>query len=289
MTEHNISAHDHGAAALDTAALDTAALDTAALDTATPARRWVILVIVGLVGGVLSGLLGVGGGILMVPLLVGLAGMDQRRAAATSLAAIVPTAIVGSANYLLSGQIDLVAGMIVAVGAVSGAMIGSALLARLSLVWLRWMFIALIVIVAIRMLLVTPMRGETVELTLGVVLSMLAVGLVMGIASGLFGIGGGLIAVPALIILFGASDLVAKGTSLLIMIPTAITGTLRNRANTLIDLPSALVVGTAATAASFGGVALALWLTAEVSNLLFVGLLVVASVQLSVQAIRKKR
>jgi uncharacterized membrane protein YfcA len=278
MTEHN-----------RITAPEASAPEKSARDTATPPRRWVILAIVGLAGGVLSGLLGVGGGILMVPLLVGLAGMDQRRASATSLAAIVPTAIVGSANYFLSGQIDLVVGAIVAVGAVIGAMLGSALLARLSLVWLRWMFIGLIVIVAIRMLLVTPVRGESVELSIGVVLSMLAVGLVMGIASGLFGIGGGLIAVPALIILFGASDLVAKGTSLLIMIPTGITGTLRNRANKLIDLPSALVVGTAATAASFGGVALALWLPAHVSNLLFVALLLVATVQLSVQAIRKRR
>ncbi|MGO4103426.1 sulfite exporter TauE/SafE family protein [Leifsonia sp. YAF41] len=272
MTEHDTSVRDHAAAdALH-----------------TPPRRWLVLAIVGLLGGLLSGLLGVGGGILMVPLLVGLAGMDQRRAAATSLAAIVPTAIVGSANYLVNGHIDLVAGLVIAVGAVVGAMIGSALLARLSLAWLRWTFIALIVIVAIRMLLVTPIRGDTVELSIGVVLSMLAVGLLMGIASGLFGIGGGLIAVPALIILFGASDLVAKGTSLLVMIPTGITGTLRNRANKLIDLPSVLVVGVAATAASFGGVALALWLPAAVANMLFVALLLLASVQLSVQAIRRR-
>ena len=150
------------------------------------------------------------------------------------------------------------------------------------------MFLALLLVVMVRMLLVTPHRGETVDLTVGVVLSMVAVGLVMGVASGLFGIGGGLIAVPALIILFGAGDLVAKGTSLLIMVPTGIVGTLRNRANALVDLPSVLVVGAAATAASFGGVALAVWLPPAQSNVLFVGLLLVASLQLAVTAIRRR-
>ncbi len=279
---------EHVAAGPGRAAAVPGGADRLALTAAAPERRWVILTVVGLLGGLLSGLLGVGGGILMVPLLIGFAGYDQRRAAATSLAAIVPTALVGSANYLVIGQIDLMAGAIMATGAVAGAVIGSALLARLSVVWLRWMFLALLLVVMVRMLLVTPHRGETVDLTVGVVLSMVAVGLVMGVASGLFGIGGGLIAVPALIILFGAGDLVAKGTSLLIMVPTGIVGTLRNRANALVDLPSVLVVGAAATAASFGGVALAVWLPPAQSNVLFVGLLLVASLQLAMTAIRRR-
>ena len=62
---------------------------------------------IGLVGGLLSGAFGVGGGILMVPLLITFAGMDQRRASAASLAAIVPTAVVGSITYLANGEVDL--------------------------------------------------------------------------------------------------------------------------------------------------------------------------------------
>ena len=52
----------------------------------------------------LSGLFAIGGGILMVPLLTWRAGMDQRRAAATSLVAIIPTGIVSSITYLVNGQ-----------------------------------------------------------------------------------------------------------------------------------------------------------------------------------------
>ena len=60
---------------------------------------WLVLVATGLVGGLFSGLFGVGGGVLMVPLLLWWSGMDQRRANATSLLAITPAAIVGAVSY----------------------------------------------------------------------------------------------------------------------------------------------------------------------------------------------
>jgi uncharacterized membrane protein YfcA len=252
-------------------------------------RYWLALVLIGLIGGLLSGMFGIGGGIIMVPLLISLAGMDQRRAAATSLVAIVPTSIAGSLTYLANGQIDLLAGAIVAVGAIGGAIIGSLLLRRIPLVWLRWMFIALIVGVAVRMLLVTPVRGEQLELTGLLGLGYLALGLVMGICSGLFGIGGGVIAVPSLIALFGMSDLIAKGTSLLVMIPTGITGTITNVRGKLVNVRAGVVVGIAATVAAVPGVALALLLTPRVSSILFAALLVVAAVQLAVKAVRAQR
>jgi uncharacterized membrane protein YfcA len=256
-----------------------------------PASRgyWLALVGTGLIGGLLSGVFGVGGGIVMVPLLIALAGMDQRRAATTSLAAIVPTSIVGSLSYLAAGQIDLGAGAIIAVGAVVGAVIGSTLLRRISLSWLRWMFIALLLVVAARMLLVAPVRGEPLDLDAPVVLGYLALGLVMGVASGLFGIGGGVIAVPALIAVFGVSDLIAKGTSLLVLVPTSLVGTLTNLRAKAVDLRAGLVVGLAATVAAVPGVALAVLLPARLSSVLFAVLLLVAVAQLTVTAVRSHR
>ncbi|MFW8746156.1 TSUP family transporter, partial [Mesorhizobium japonicum] len=56
-------------------------------------RRVLALLVIGVLGGILSGLFGVGGGIIMVPLLTMFAGMDQRHASATSLIAIVPTSV----------------------------------------------------------------------------------------------------------------------------------------------------------------------------------------------------
>ncbi|MCU1405571.1 MAG: Permease, partial [Glaciihabitans sp.] len=204
-------------------------------------------------------------------------------------AAIVPTSIVGSLTYLANGQTDPIAALIVAAGAIGGALIGTMLLRRIPLTWLRWMFIALIVVVAVRMLVVAPERGDLVELSVPLAFGYFGVGIVMGIASGLFGIGGGVIAVPSFVALFGMSDLVAKGTSLLVMIPTGITGTLSNLRAHLVDLRAGLLVGVAATAAAIPGVAIALALTPRVSGILFAALLFVAATQLTIKAIAMQR
>ena len=251
---------------------------------------WVRLAVIGAVGGLLSGAFGVGGGILMVPLLITFAGMDQRRASATSLAAIVPTAIVGSFTYFVNGEVDLLAALFVASGGIVGGWLGASLLKRLPLGWLRWMFIALLVAVAIRMLFVVPVRGTgNVELDAGTIAALVGLGLVIGIASGLFGIGGGLVMVPAFIALLGMSDLVAKGTSLAVMIPTAVSGTVTSMRGRIVDLRAAAIAGIAAMIASFGGVWIAHLLSPEWSTWLFAALVIVAAVQLSVRAIRSQQ
>jgi uncharacterized protein len=250
------------------------------------ARYWVALAVTGVIGGILSGAFGVGGGILMVPLLIGLAGMDQKRASATSLVAIIPTAIAGSAAYFANGEVDLLVALLVAIGGVAGAYLGAKLLKRIPIVWLRWLFIALLVGIAIRLFLIAPERGAEVEVDVFVGLALVASGLFMGVASGLFGIGGGVILVPLLITGFGAGDLVAKGTSLLVMVPTATVGTITNVRGGMVDVKAGAVVGLAATLASFIGVALAFLVPPQLSGILFAILLIVSAVQLTIRAIR---
>jgi hypothetical protein len=252
-------------------------------------RYWLALALIGVVGGVLSGLFAIGGGILMVPLLVWRAQLDQRRASATSLAAIVPAAVVGSATYLANGEVDIAAAAFIAIGAAGGAAIGSAWLKRIPLVALRWMFIVFILAVAARLLFITPQRGEDLALSAGVALGYVALGLVMGVASGLFGIGGGIIAVPLLISFFAVSDLVAKGTSLLVTIPTSLVGTAANRRAGLVDIRVALVVGVAAAVAAVPAAGLALLLPARLSGLLFSALLIAVATQLTVKSVRAAR
>ena len=92
---------------------------------------WMMLIGVGLVSGVLSGMFGIGGGTVIVPALVFL-GLSQRHAAATSLAAIVPTSITGVISYATSGDVDWVAALLLALGMVVGSQIGSWLLSRLT-------------------------------------------------------------------------------------------------------------------------------------------------------------
>jgi uncharacterized membrane protein YfcA len=87
-------------------------------------------VAIGLGAGLLSGLLGVGGGIVMVPLLVVLAGLSQHQAHATSLAAIAPIAAVGALRFAAGGTVDLAVAALLAAGSLVGAPLGARLMAR---------------------------------------------------------------------------------------------------------------------------------------------------------------
>jgi uncharacterized membrane protein YfcA len=128
-----------------------------------------------------------------------------------------------------------------------------------------------------------------VDVDVPVALGLVGTGVVMGVASGLFGIGGGVFLVPILISVFGAGDLPAKGTSLLVVLATALVGTVTNLRGGLVDLRAGAVVGTAATLASFGGVALAFALPPRLSGALFAGLLLISAAQITARALRGRR
>jgi hypothetical protein len=107
------------------------------------------LLAIGLGGGLLSGLLGVGGGIVMVPLLVLWASYAQREAHAMSLGAIIPISIAGIATYGIAGEVRYGTALALAVGAVVGAPIGARLLARIDERLLKVVFGVFLVVVAV--------------------------------------------------------------------------------------------------------------------------------------------
>lgn len=241
------------------------------------------LLAIGVIGGIFAGLFGVGGGLVMVPLLMAFGGLDQRRASATSLLAIVPTAVTSAAQYGMRGEIDVAAALLLASGALAGAPLGTLLLRRISLVWLKWLFIAGLAATALRLVVEAPQRDGAIDYGALAIIGLVVLGLLMGLVAGLLGVGGGIVAVAALIAIFGMGDLTAKGTSLLAMIPGAIAGTVANRRAGLVVVRDGLVVGLAAAASSFLGVLAAFWLPPTVSAWLFAALLVVAIVQMVVR------
>jgi uncharacterized membrane protein YfcA len=193
------------------------------------------LLLIGVATGVASGLLGVGGGFVMVPALVYVLGTPQREANGTSLAVIVPVAIVGAGILGGGHQVDLEVGIALAIGAVGGAVVGARLTRRLSDLVLRRAFGVMAVAVGIVMIADAVLRavGGNAQLTAGlnptgISLWVMAfvVGAIAGVLSGLLGIGGGAIMVPAMTLLMGLSQHVAQGTSLLVIIPTAISGSI---------------------------------------------------------------
>jgi len=120
---------------------------------ADAAKTLVPAVLVGLAVGVFSGLLGVGGGIIMVPMLVGLIHLGQHEAHATSLAAIIPIATVGALTFAVAGEIDFPVAGLLALGALAGAPLGARIMARTSEGLLKTLFGLLMTGVGIQLLL----------------------------------------------------------------------------------------------------------------------------------------
>ncbi len=111
------------------------------------------LALIGLVAGVFSTVFGVGGGIVVVPLLVGLAAMPTHAAAATSLGAILVTATAGALLYAVRGDVRLGYALLVGLPAVGGAIVGTHVQQRISGRALTLAFSALLAVIGIRLIL----------------------------------------------------------------------------------------------------------------------------------------
>jgi hypothetical protein len=237
-----------------------------------------VLIAIGVVAGLLSGLFGVGGGVIVVPALMAFVGMDQRRASATSLVAIAPAAVVGAITYGLQGEVDWLAALTLAVGSVVGAPIGARLLRRLPLRVLPWIFVGFIAVVLVSLVVAVPSRGGDVHVGVVEAIVLLGIGLLSGVLSGLVGVGGGVVIVPGLEVVLGAGDLLAKGTSLLTMIPTSVSGTVANLRRGAVDVRVGLTVGITAAVASPFGALVARALDPQVGTWMFAAFLVIVAV-----------
>ena len=253
--------------------------------------RLPVVIAIGAVAGFLSGLFGIGGGIIMVPLLVLAAHFPQREAAATSLAAIVPTATIAAITYVTSGTVPwdhLAFGLVIAVGSAALAPIGSRALRRWNVAAVRWAFIGMLAVTAIMIFVTVPDRGTHLEWSVATVVELVALGALMGFAAGLLGVGGGILAVPILILL-GVSDLTAKALSLVAMVPAAVTGTTSSHRAGLVQWRTVLPLAITTTCAAPFGVWASTSLSETWANPLLAAIIVYATVQLADRAIRDSR
>src|SRR5579884_1849239 len=191
--------------------------------------HWRAIAIIGVLTGLLSGLLGIGGAAILVPGMVEILGMSQHKATGTSLFVIIPTALVSAVPYALSGQMDIVLVALFSVTAVIGATLGARATARVSALNLRRMFGIFLLFVAIRLLIPggAATNAQPVDLFAQNPLTTGGEGLlgfVAGFLSGLLGIGGGQVLTPGMVFLFDAPQKFAQGISIAFIVPTAISG-----------------------------------------------------------------
>ena len=229
------------------------------------------LLAVGVVAGLLSGVLGVGGGIIMVPLLTGFLALDQHRAHAHSLAAIVLIALSAATGFAVAGEIDPAVGLALGLGGIVGSTAGAHLMHMLSPRALRAVFGLIMIATGVRMFW-GGVSESGADADLGTIAGLaiaVGIGLVAGVASGIAGIGGGVIMVPAMVFLLGMDQQLAEGTSLMAILFTAVAGTRVNLHKGWVDLRQATLIGLGGVISALVGVRFALGLSSETLTRVF--------------------
>ncbi len=234
---------------------------------------------VGLIAGLLSGALGVGGGFIIVPLYVLWMGVDQKKSHATSLAAIMPIAFISALGYAVQGKVDWSAWILVLAGSVVGANYGVRLLAKIPVRELKIIFAVLLIISALRLLWSTQPH-QLVSGTASHLLLVL-IGFIAGVAAGLLGVGGGIIIVPALILSAGLDSIVARGTSLAVIVGTAISGSIAHHRRGNIEWSIAIPTGLAGIPASFLGTYLGTTLPERITMTAFSIVLILTALRMA--------
>jgi len=235
---------------------------------------------VGFTGGVIGGLLGGGSGVFYVPALEKLTSLPRPSLHGTAGAANIAVCGVGAATFaMVGGSIDLRAGTGMLVGATVGAVFGARLILRVSHRLLQWLFIGILLVTCAKLFLdaagADPLEGSAVvsasliENVWFTVPVSIALGVVIGAWSAGMGLGGGLLAVPALMLVFGADLTTAEGTSLLMFLPNAIVGTVVHARQGTTDLRLATLLNIGAVPGALIGVLVALALDLKVLGLVF--------------------
>ncbi len=235
--------------------------------------------LIGLVMGALVGIFGVGGGFLTTPVLIIFLSVPGQTAVGTELATILAISSFGMLRRRGSGTVDLKLGFTIAVGSVAGVLAGSTLLSRLSQIpdvvifgkeqdtvqyLLLIIYVIMLTAIAVHLALdYKRSKGQAPEKRIGLlakvkcppyscfnsleepqlsVVPLVLIGFAVGSLTGLTGIGGGVVLLPALVYLVGQRTIKAAGTSLVLVWISSLVAVIRKGASGEIDLPLLLVL-----------------------------------------------
>lgn len=253
-------------------------------------EQWLLLLAVGLVAGVLSGMFGIGGGVIIVPALTIFLGFEIVEATSTSLAALLlPVGIFAVIAYHRAGLLKLQSSALVALGLLTTSWLGATLAIGLPGDTLKQIYGVFLLYVSWRMMEPRKVYGEVQErrtmlaTTAGTTAPpptntdeptpelpdvpwyvVLMVGLVAGVASGMFGIGGGAVIVPALVVFLKYPQKLAVGTSLgALLLPVSLPGVLAYAQEDVLDLPVAAFVAVGLLIGAIFGAQIALGLPSK--------------------------
>jgi uncharacterized membrane protein YfcA len=251
-------------------------------------ERYLLLAVLGLTAGFASSFLGIGGGLVIVPVLMIFCHYPMKTAVGTSLAAIVLISLIGVLVEAMVKWPNIHWGMgaILTVGSLLGSFMGGKVLARVPEGPLRIVYTGFLILAAYRMFASASAADGHGVLSLTdapVVGGALAIvtGILAGLSSVFFGIGGGIIMVPSLSLLFNEFPFhAARATSLVTIIPTSAFGAWQHNRIGTVDLSAAKRLVPAGLVGSVLGVLTVNHLPARPCRLIFAAFLVVAAARL---------
>jgi uncharacterized protein len=203
-----------------------------------------ILVVGGLISGMLAGILGIGGGSVLVPLMV-YVGFSPINAIGTSSLAILLTSLSGSIQNWRMGYIDWRKVGLLGLPALVAAQLGAALAVYIPAHWLLFGFAAMmlmnIYLVGLKQQLIGIESSTPATAKHG--LSTTITGILAGLVAGLMGVGGGAIMVPLQMLLLGETIKVAIQTSLGVVMLTAVSATIGHSINGHVLFDRGIILG----------------------------------------------
>ncbi|MFT4343350.1 MAG: sulfite exporter TauE/SafE family protein [Candidatus Woesearchaeota archaeon] len=243
------------------------------------------LTIIGLAAGTGSALLGIGGGLILIPGLVILTRMEMQQAVALSLVSAVPIATFSALLYTFgnfqSVQWLLIASLIV--GGVIGSWLGVHLLHEVSHKYATYFFAGLLVLLSLHFInFLTLPSTVTIPSSFALLL-----GLPVGIISGFFGITGGVVLVPTLIQVFGFDPAIAVMTSLLCLTPIAGAGAYMHHAKNIMPYATVGTIVLGAFAGVLVGMSIAPHVSAQALTNFFAVLLIVIAAYMAHSAYKE--
>jgi uncharacterized membrane protein YfcA len=250
---------------------------------------------IGALGGLAAGLLGIGGGLIVVPLLTAWLHVPLKRAVGTSLLVVLVTSCVGVATEAIVAPANLrwAAALPLALGALVGAVLGAKLVARTSPRVLGMLLAALMLVSAVKLAGLVPHWESASSGALGPVALLVAhalAGLAAGVLAAMFGVGGGILAVPALAWLHPAWEFQAcRATSLLMIIPTSVLAATLHHKLQHLDPAIGRALAPAAALGAVAGVLLANSVPGRPLEIAFAALLIVSAAQIVRRALRPEQ
>lgn len=233
-----------------------------------------LLIIIGIIAGILSGMFGIGGGIFIVPALMLVLKYSQLESNGTSLAALLlPVGILGVNQYYKQNMVNIKVAGGIGLGLVFGIIIGSKIAFILPSPTLKMLYGFFMLYVASRFFGVNKFfankfLNQKENLTPNVIkinlVSSVIIGVVAGVLAGMFGLGGGLIIVPILMTIFKFETRIATATSLAaLLLPVGLPGVIMYQQHDYLNLCSAVPIAIGMLGGTLAGAKIALNLSAD--------------------------